>query len=455
MNQTFSTKQKFRQLLVILLPIFVTQVALQCMSFFDTVMSGHFNKENLAGVAVAVSYWVPVYTGLSGIFLAVTPIVAQYSGAKERHRIASSVMQAAYLSAIVGVGILIIGFFAVNPLIDSMNLEQEVARVAKSFLHAIGIGVVPLFIYTVIRAAIDGLGMTRVTMFITLLSFPINVLLNYLFLFGNLGFPRLGGVGSGVATATTYIIILVVAIMFVKRNSVMQELGLFHKFEKINLSEWREVLRIGLPIGLSIFFEVSVFSIVTLLMSGYDTVTIASHQSALNFASLLYMLPLSIAMSLTILIGYEVGARRYEDAKQYARLGILTAIGLACVCAVFLVLFRTNVAGLYTNDPTVKTMTETFLLYAIFFQLSDAIAAPIQGTLRGYKDVNSVFIIALSSYWLVGLPVGFVLARFTSLEAYGYWIGLITGLALGAFALFIRLGMIERKAKHGAVTMTY
>ncbi|OPA77759.1 MATE family efflux transporter [Paenibacillus selenitireducens] len=451
MIQTFSTKQKFRQLLVILLPIFVTQVALQCMSFFDTVMSGNFNKENLAGVAVAVSYWVPVYTGFSGIFLAVTPIVAQYIGAKERHRMASSVTQAAYLSAIVGVGIVIVGFFAVNPLIDSMNLEAEVARVAKSFLHAIGIGVVPLFIYTVIRATIDGLGMTRVTMFITLLSFPVNVLLNYLLIFGKFGFPRLGGVGAGVATASTYFIILAVAIVFVKRNSVMQELGLFQKFESIKFSEWKEVLRIGLPIGLSIFFEVSVFSIVTLLMSGYDTITIASHQSALNFASLLYMLPLSIAMSLTILIGFEVGAKRYEDAKKYARLGIITAIGLACVCAVFLVMFRTNVAGLYTIDPTVKTMTETFLIYAIFFQLSDAIAAPIQGTLRGYKDVNSVFIIALCSYWVIGLPVGFVLARFTSLEAYGFWIGLITGLALGAIALFIRLGMIERKVKRGIV----
>ncbi|MDK8179997.1 MATE family efflux transporter [Paenibacillus sp. UMB4589-SE434] len=449
MKQTYSKKQKFQQLLYILLPIFVTQVALQLMTFFDTVMSGHFNKENLAGVAIATSYWVPIYTGLSGIFLAVTPIVAQYVGAKQREKIASSVIQAAYLSILFGIGVIILGFFAVDPLINRMNLEAEVSRVAKEFLSAIGIGVIPVFIYTVIRATIDGLGLTRVTMFITLLSFPINVILNYVFIFGKFGMPRLGGVGSGFATSITYIIILSVAILFMKRNTMMQDLGMFRRLEKVSLAQWKEVLRIGLPIGLSIFFEVSVFSMVTLLMSGYDTITIASHQSALNFASLLYMLPLSIAMSLTIMIGFEVGAKRYEDAKQYARLGIFSAIGLAGICAVFLVIFHSNVAAMYTNDPTVKEMTETFLMYAIFFQLSDAIAAPVQGTLRGYKDVNIVFIVAFVSYWVIGLPVGFALSSWTSLGAYGFWIGLITGLAFGAIGLYVRLSVIERRAKRG------
>ncbi|WP_018758174.1 MATE family efflux transporter [Paenibacillus terrigena] len=447
MIQTFTMNQKLKQVVMILLPILVTQVALQCMSFFDTVMSGNFNKENLAGVAVAVSYWVPVYTGLTGIFLAVTPIVAQNMGAGNRSRIASSVTQAAYLSVVFGVAVIILGIFAVDPLINMMHLEFEVDRVAKSFLKAIGIGVVPLFVYTVIRATIDGLGMTRVTMFITLLSFPVNVLLNYLFIFGNFGFPRLGGAGSGVATAITYIVLLIVALFFVKRNATMRELALFSRLERVRFAEWLEILRIGVPIGLSIFLEVGVFSMVTLLMSGYDTVTIASHQSALNFASLLYMLPLSIAMSLTILVGYEVGAKRYKDAKQYARIGMVSAVSLAVICAVFLVIFRVKIAGLYSHDPVVIAMTESFLVYALFFQLSDAIAAPIQGALRGYKDVNSVFMIALVSYWVIGLPVGMALAKLTTLEAYGYWVGLITGLAVGAIALFWRLGVIERSVR--------
>lgn len=447
MKQTFTIKQKIIQMLYILLPIFVTQVALQLMSFFDTVMSGNYNKENLAGVAIGVSIWTPIYSGVSGIFLAVTPIVAQYVGAGKRNRIAFSVQQAAYLSVIVGIVVVLIGGFVLDPIIRLMDLEPEVARIAKQFLTALGVGIIPVFVYTVFRACIDGLGYTRVTMVITLLSFPINVCLNYLFIFGNLGMPELGGVGAGVATSTTYVILMVIAAIFLKRNSVMRELGMFSRWEKISWNTWKEVLRIGTPIGLSIFFEVSIFSMVTLLMSGYDTVTIAGHQAAMNFASLLYMLPLSIAMSLTILVGYEVGAKRYQDAKKYARIGLISAITLSSIAAAFLFFFSTDIAKLYGDDPVLIELTQQFLVFAIFFQLSDAIAAPIQGTLRGYKDVNAVFLIALVSYWIIGLPSGYILANYTSLDAFGYWIGLIMGLAAGAIALFIRLSVIERRVR--------
>lgn len=445
MNQTFTIKQKMVQMLYILLPIFVTQVALQLMSFFDTVMSGNFNKENLAGVAIGVSIWTPIYTGVSGIFLAVTPIVAQYVGAGKRNRIAFSVQQAAYLSVAVGVVVVLIGGLVLDPIIHMMNLEPEVARIAKQFLTALGIGIIPVFIYTVMRACIDGLGYTRVTMFITLLSFPINVCLNYLFIFGHMGMPRLGGVGAGVATSTTYVILLVIAVIFMKRNSVMRELEMFTRWEKISWKTWKEVLRIGTPIGLSIFFEVSIFSMVTLLMSDYDTVTIAGHQAAMNFASLLYMLPLSIAMSLTILVGFEVGAKRYRDAKLYARIGLVAAVTLSSIAAAFLFFFSADIAKLYGDDSVLIELTQQFLMFAIFFQLSDAVAAPIQGTLRGYKDVNAVFLIALVSYWVIGLPSGYILANFTALDAFGYWIGLITGLAAGAIALFIRLAVVEKR----------
>nr|WP_157282695.1 MATE family efflux transporter [Paenibacillus assamensis] len=453
MIQTYSRKQKIKQLLAILLPILVTQVTMQLMGFFDTIMSGQFSTEHLAGVAMAVSIWVPVYTGLSGIFLAVTPIIAQHVGAGRKDKIASSLIQAAYLSIIVGIAVIVIGAFVLDPIFNWMTLEPEVARVAREYLSALGIGVIPLFLYTVLRASIDGLGQTRITMFITLLSFPINVFLNYCFIFGKFGMPRLGGVGAGVATAITYIVIFIIAVILMKRNEMMRSLGMLGRFEAISFAHWKEVLTIGVPIGLSIFFEVSVFSAVTLLMSNYDTVTIASHQSALSFASLLYMLPLSIAMSMTIVIGFEVGAKRIQDAKQYARIGILSAVSLSVFCAVFLFLFNENISRLYSNDPQVVALTQVFMVYAIFFQLSDAVAAPVQGILRGYKDVKSVFIIAFCSYWIVGLPVGYVLAQTTSLEAYGYWVGLIAGLAIGAVALFLRMAHIERKAQQGELAI--
>ena len=183
------------------------------------------------------------------------------------------------------------------------------------------IGIIPIFVYNALRAFIDALGKTRVTMVITLVALPINICLNYLLIYGKLGFPELGGVGSGYATAITYWIMAIIAIFVVIKIHPFSVYGIFRKFYPVSWNEWRSLLKIGLPIGLSIFFETSIFSAVTLLMSEYDTITIASHQIAMNFASLLYMIPLSISMALTIVIGFEVGAKRYKDAREYSFIG--------------------------------------------------------------------------------------------------------------------------------------
>jgi multidrug resistance protein, MATE family len=210
-----------------------------------------------------------------------------------------------------------------------------------------------------------------------------------------------------------------------------------------------EILLMGIPIGFSIFFETSIFSAVTLFMSEFDTITIASHQIAMNFSSLLYMIPLSISMTLTILVGFEVGAKRYNDAKQYSWLGVTVAVIMAIFSGLIILLLRTDVAAIYSKDPQVIELAIHFLLYALFFQLSDAIQAPIQGSLRGYKDVNVTFVMSLLSYWVIGLPLGYALAKFTNLGPFGYWIGLIAGLAVGAICLSSRLLYIQKKIDRG------
>ncbi|MED4583626.1 MATE family efflux transporter [Brevibacillus choshinensis] len=448
MNETFSIKEKWRQFLVVLLPILISQLALFSMTFFDTIMSGHASPIDLAGVAIGASLWAPVQAGLTGILMAVTPLVAQMVGANRRERVPFTVVQAFYVAIAIAIGVMIVGALVLNPILQMMDLEPTVSEIARDFLHAIAIGIIPLFLYTVIRCFIDALGETRVTMIITLFSLPINVFLNYALIFGNLGFPRLGGVGAGYASAITYWCILLISLFVVNRVHPFVEYGLFTKFYRISLSAWKELLKLGLPIGFSIFFEVSIFAAVTLFMSEYNTNTIAAHQAALNFASFIYMVPLSISMALTILVGFEVGANRFRDARQYSYLGIGVALILALLFGVGLLIFTEQVAGFYTTDAEVLRLTQQFLMYSILFLISDAVAAPIQGVLRGYKDVTVTFIVALVSYWVIGLPLGYVLAQFTSLAAFGYWIGLITGLAAGAVFLFSRLlGLQKRMIK--------
>lgn len=443
---TTSFSQKVKQFLIIFLPIFTTQIALSAMSFFDTNMSGKFSPADLAGVAIGTSLWLPVQTGLSGILIGITPVVSHLLGSKRNDKIGHSVVQGLYLGVAVGFVVLAAGALLLKPILNGMPLEPRVGQVAFYFLCALAFGVIPLFGYTVLRSFMDALGQTRITMMITLVSLPVNILLNYLLIFGRWGFPQLGGVGAGVATASTYWLIFLISLFFVHRIEPFAQYGIFRQMPKVSLAKWKELLKIGVPIGFATFFETSIFAAVTLLMSRFDTITIAAHQAALNFASTLYMLPVSICMALTILVGYEAGAGRVRDAKQYSLLGIGGAIALSLLTAVVLIVFGEQIAGVYSNDREVIALTQHFLIYAIFFQISDAIATPTQGALRGYKDVNPALIITFVAYWIIGLPVGYITATYTSLGAFGYWVGLIAGLAVGATALLWRLFLVQKQA---------
>ncbi|TGE35465.1 MATE family efflux transporter [Desulfosporosinus fructosivorans] len=445
MKQTLTIPQKIRQLLLILVPILVAQITMFSMSFFDTVMSGQASTQDLAGVAIGSSIWVPISAGLGGICVAVTPIVAQLIGAKRKEDIAFKVNQGIYLALFISGLVIAVGAISLDSILDLMGLEDTVRRISHRYLLAIAFGIPALFLYQVLRSFIDALGKTRVTMLIALLSLPINVLLNYILIFGKFGFPSLGGVGAGVASAITYWCLALIALTLILRQKSFRTYHVFGRLFGLSIKEWKEQLKIGLPIGFAIFVETSIFAVVALLMSNFNTVTIAAHQVAMNFSTLLYMVPLSISSALTILVGFEVGAGRHKDARQYSYLGMGMSVGMAGICAIILLLFSEQVATLYSQEVAVIQMAQQFLIYALFFQLSDAIAAPIQGALRGYKDVNVTFITAFISYWLIGLPAGYYMASYTPIGAPGYWIGLIVALAVSAVGLSGRFLVVQRR----------
>ncbi|MBB6176300.1 MATE family multidrug resistance protein [Anoxybacillus tengchongensis] len=445
MRETYTLKEKIKQFLHILFPIFLTQISLYMMNFFDVMMTGKYGAVDLAGVAIGSNIWVAIFTGIGGILTGLTPIVSQAFGAKEHKHISKAVEQAVYVAIVFACFVLTIIYFLVPILLENMYIESNVQTVAYQYLQALCIGVIPIFIYYVLRSFIDALGQTKVTMTLTLCSLPLNILLNDMLIFGRWGIPALGGVGAGYATSITYWCLLICALLLVRFRKPFSTYNILKKLSPVSFYIWKQLVSIGTPIGLSIFFETSIFSAVTLLMSQFGTMTIAAHQAAMNFASLLYMIPLSISLTLTIIVGFEVGANRLEHAKRYCMVGITFAVTMAIAASIVLLLFRETIASLYTNDKHVLQWTKQFLLYALFFQLSDAIAAPIQGALRGYKDVRFPFFIALVSYWLVGLPVGYALSHYTVAGPFGYWLGLIIGLASGASLLFIRL---RQKWKH-------
>lgn len=431
----------------IFFPILVTQVAFYLISFFDTVMAGRYGSADLAGVGVGASLWAPVYTGLTGILLAVAPLVSQAMGAKREREVKRIVMQALYVAVVIIGLTVVIGLIAVNPILERMELSAEAREVARNYLVMLALGIVPMFVFFVLRTLVDSLGKSNITMVLLLISLPINVLFNYLFIFGSFGFPELGGVGAGVATAITYWVLCLAIIAVVFKGELFQRLGILRRFYRPDMKRIKELILLGAPIGLAIFSEVSIFSAVTLLLGAYGDVIIGAYQAAINFASFVYMIPLSAASALTITVGFEVGAKRIKDAVQYVVIGLTMCVAVSLFSGILLYLKNEELAALYSRDPQVIEAAAHFMILAIFFQLSDAVAAPTQGALRGFKDVNVTFLLTIAAYWVIGLPLGFYLERYTTLGPDGYWWGLIIGLAVGATLLLVRLMHLIRKSR--------
>ncbi|MEG0260577.1 MAG: MATE family efflux transporter [Lysinibacillus sp.] len=447
MYETTTLKEKYGLLLKMIVPILVTQVAIYLISFFDILMASRYSTADLAGVSIGSSIWMPVYIGLSGILLAITPIVAQLVGAKKAIDAKKAVQQGLYVSLLIAAFVFLLLLVGIDWMLGNMQLEAAVHTIAKGYIYSMCAGIVPLFLFVVLRCFIDALGKTRVTMIITLIAAPINIFLNYVFIFGKFGVPALGGVGAGVATAITYWLIFFITVWIVAKHVPFESFRIFHEWPRLEWASWKGILLIGVPIGIALFVETSIFSAVTMMMSSFSTEIIAAHQIALNFTSLLYMVPLSIAMGTTILVGFEIGARRLHDAKVYSYLCIGTAVLFSFISALILFTFREPIASVYSTDSKVLEYAVQFLIFAAIFQLSDAIQAPVQGALRGYKDVTITFIMAIISYWVIGLPVGYMLATYTDLGPFGYWIGLVAGLTTGAITLSIRLWRVQRKYK--------
>lgn len=452
MNQTFTNREKLNQIFVLLIPILITQLGMFSMVFFNTIMSGRYNASDLAAVAIGTSIWNPVFIGLSGILLAVSPIAAQRFGEKKNKEVSSIVTHGVYLALIISIVIILLGVLFLSFILTKLDLDPYVYQTAFDYLKGLSYGIIPLFIFNVLRSFIYALGKTRVVMVILLSSLPINFLLNYSLIFGAFGFPELGGVGAGYATSITYWVIAAITLYIIKTQEPFASHFHFRDFKQFSFAKSMEILKIGVPMGLSVFFETSIFAVVTILISRFSITTIAAYQSALNIVSFLYMIPISISMALTVLVGFEVGAGRNKDAKAYSWLGIYLSIVIALVTGLMVIFLREQVAGLYSNDNKVIHLTAHFLIYALFFQVSDAIQATAQAALRGYKDVNIAFIMTLIAYWGICLPVGYGLAEYTSLGASGYWIGLTVGLLAAGVGLSWRLIHIQ-KTKYSTVEM--
>lgn len=444
MYPTHQSKDKFVLFLKIFFPILIYQLANYSASFVDTTMTGQYNTIDLAGVTMATSLWNPFFTFLTGIVSALVPIIGHHLGRGKQKKVASDFYQFLYLSLGLSIFLFVLVFFVAPLILNNMGLEAAVADIAIRYLWLLAIGIIPLLLFSVIRSLLDALGLTKLSMYLMLLLLPLNSIFNYLLIYGALGFPELGGAGLG--TSLAYWALLLISILVLLKQEKLKEFHLENRLP-LDKNQIKEAIRLGLPIGGTVFAEVAIFSAVGLIMAKFSSLIIASHQSAMNFSSLMYAVPMSISTTMAIVVSYEVGAKRLEDAKKFIKIGRLSAMVFAMLTLSFLYIFRENVARLYGYDSGFIHLTASFMTYSLFFQLADTFAAPLQGILRGYKDTVIPFYLGLIGYWGVAIPLGLLLDYTTSLGPYSYWIGLIISLVVSGLLYQWRLQVIINKMK--------
>ncbi len=433
-----STRFELKQLFRLMIPILVTQFAQAGLGLIDTIMAGQFSPTDLAAIAVGVGLWLPVMLLFSGIMIATTPLVAEANGARTPEKIATIARQSLWVAFILGwIACLILQLAPL--LLPLLGVPESLQPKAGLFLHAIGFGMPAVTMYAALRGYSEALGYPRPVTLISLLALVVLVPLNLIFMYGLGPLPELGSAGCGFATAILQWLMFITLALYISKSSAYQSTQIFTRWEPIDRYWMKRILMLGLPIGLAIFFEVSIFSTAAIVISPLGETLVAAHQIAMSVTSQLFMIPMSLAIALTIRIGTYYGEKNWAAMRRVQYLGLITATLLAFMTMSFMWLFRPEIISIYTSDVDVAQVAMYLLLFAIAYQLMDAWQISAAGCLRGMQDTKGPMWITMLAYWVIAFPVGVYFSRFGSMGAAGVWVGLIVGLSVACVLLLIRL----------------
>ena len=429
-------------------PLVLAQLAQTTMGFVDTVMAGRVSAIDLAAVAVGSSIFFPVYLFLIGLLSAVTPLVAQAHGRGDHEAVRRSIRQGMVIGAVAGLALMPI-LWLMRPFMIWMGVSPEVIPITGRYLFAVSWGLPLGGIFFALRNGGDGLAKPRLSMFAGFFGLAVNIVANYLLIYGKLGLPAMGGVGCGWATTLSILAMLWCMALLLKKSRIAGTDQVFSLTPVETDASLTALLRLGLPLAWALFIECSIFTVIALFIAKLGAQVVAAHQIALNFTSQLYMLPYSLAMALTVRIGYSIGRKRVRRLRRIVRTSMVLALAGALFTCLLVLGFSHQIAALYSTDPIVRALAASLLVFAAIFQLPDAIQATCGGILRGCKDTRVPLLLILTAYWGIGVPLGYELglARLGGLEPgpQGFWIGLICALCAAAGLLGYRMRLILRR----------
>ncbi|SEQ38197.1 multidrug resistance protein, MATE family [Amphritea atlantica] len=441
--------QESRQILALAVPILIAELSQAAMGFIDTLMAARYGAEDLAAVALGSGIWLPVLISLGGLLMAITPMVANHAGSDQLRRTRLIFHQGVLIALFAGAFAWLI-LRNMEVVLDLMQVTGSLKIKTLGYLDALSWGIPGMMLYQGARSYSEGLGKTQPLMKIALFALLCNIPLNYLLIYGKLGFPELGGVGCGWATT------IVMWIMALSSGCYLRYSRHFRSLYLITLPRPRAnylltILRIGIPIGFTLLIEVSMFTVIALLIARLGEIVIAAHQITLSFTGMVFMIPLSIAMALTIRIGQFNGRKDPLSAAITARNGYALVCCSSVISCTLIALLSMQIAAMYSDNSDIIQLASSLLLIAAIFQIPDAIQVASAGILRGHKDTAVPLMIVFTAYWLIGLPLGYLLGLtdliVPATGARGFWLGMIAGLSVGAILLLLRYQTIKPRCK--------
>lgn len=440
---------EIRRMLKLFWPIILGQLAVNSMSVVDTVMAGMAGALQLSGVAIGASFFYPVLFTMVGLSLAIQPIIAHLVGAGNKQDVPRQMHQITITALFISI-FMAIFLSQLHLIYNFIPADPEMIRVATGYLYALSFGIPIMVLYNVLRAYCEGLGITTPTLWFGFLQLALNIPLNYIFIFGGLGMPALGGIGCGVATSLTAVFATLAFIVYIQLSPRFAEVRLFRQFYTLDTKCIKQFLKLGVPLALSSTMEVTCFSLAALILSPFGPVVVSAHSITLNISGMLFMLPLSVAIVTTIRVGYFMGSLNFERALMTTKAGFCINFFFYLVSVIFLLNCRHFLAGLYTDDESIIAMATSLMLINCLYLLPDSIQMLSIGVLRGFKDSKTIFFVTLISNWIIGMPLGASLAWgvFTEpMQAYGIWIGFICALTVAMLIYVTRLTILFKTRK--------
>ena len=421
------------------IPVVVGMVASFSMNFVDTVMAGRLPDKEiaLAGIATGGAIWSAVVMFVLGVLMAIQPVVAQVDGAGNRAEGGAAARQGMWIALAVSIPFVLI-LRSGGHMLQWMAVGADIIPTAVKYMDAISWGAPAICLLLMLRFFSEGSGYTRPTMYMGLLGIMLNVPLNYILMFGKFGLPQLGAQGCGYATSIVTWAQLLMIFFYIRWHAHFKEFELFRRWDWPQWQEILKLLRIGLPIGTTIFVEGSLFIGAALLIARLGALPASAHLIAINYSALMFMVPLGVASAVTTRVGNALGRGEPEAARYAGLIGLLIVLFTQTLSAASMLLIPGFIVKIYTNDLAITSIAVSLLFYSAIFQYADGIQICAAGALRGLKDTVVPMFINIVAYLLVGLSVGYYLTFNKAMGPAGMWIGMIIGLSIVAVLLLGR-----------------